>query len=223
MCGRFTLRTPVAQIAEFFQLIRDQFDWPEPRFNIAPTQSVLAIRRSDAGREPTRLRWGLIPSWAKDMKIGASLINARGETVAEKPAFRTAFRRRRCLIPADGFYEWKRDGSQKTPYLMTLQDESLFAFAGLWDRWKSPSGGTIESCSVITTTPNELMATLHDRMPVILSPANYHVWLDPSVEDAGALTSLLVPYPADEMRAEQVSTIINNARNEVDPRVRQSE
>jgi putative SOS response-associated peptidase YedK len=219
MCGRFTLRTPAGQIAEFFQLIRDLVDWPEPRFNVAPTQSVLAIRRGDAGREPTRLRWGLIPSWAKDMKIGASLINARGETAAEKPAFRTAFRRRRCLIPADGFYEWKRDGSQKTPYLMTMQDESLFAFAGLWDRWKGPSGDVIESCSVITTTPNELMVTLHDRMPVILSPTHYDVWLDPAVGDVGALTSLLVPYPSDEMRAEQVSTVINNARNEVDPRV----
>ena len=219
MCGRFTLRASASEIAEFFELLRDRVDWEIPRFNIAPTQSILAIRTSSAGREPMRLRWGLIPFWAKDTKLAAGLINARAETVAEKPSFRAAFRKRRCLIPVDGFYEWKREGKNKVPHWFSLRSQKLFAFAGMWEKWQAPDGSLVETCATLTTTPNELMATIHDRMPVILKPSDYDVWLDPQVEDASALSALLVPYPADEMQAEQVSEVINNARNEVDPRL----
>lgn len=219
MCGRFTLRASASEIAEFFELIRDLVDWDEPRFNIAPTQSILAVRASSGGREPVRLRWGLIPAWAKDTKLAASLINARAETVAEKPSFRTAFRRRRCLIPVDGFYEWRREGKSKVPHWFSLRSQELFAFAGMWEKWQAPDGTAVETCATLTTTPNDLMATIHDRMPVILKPSDYDVWLDPQVDDVNALSSLLVPYPAEEMQAEQVSDVINNARNEVDPRL----
>lgn len=218
MCGRFTLRASAEQIAEFFGLLRDLVEWDAPRFNIAPTQSILAVRDGSAGREPVRLRWGLIPSWAKDTKLAASMINARAETVAEKPAFRSPFRKRRCLIPVSGFYEWQRDGKSKVPYLISLRSEELFAFAGLWEKWRAPEGNLVESCTVLTTSPNELMATIHDRMPVILKPADFGVWLDPQLDAASVLTSLLVSYPAEEMQLEQVSDVVNNARNEVDPR-----
>ena len=218
MCGRFTLRASASEIAEFFELMRDLVEWDVPRFNIAPTQSILAVRESSTGREPVRLRWGLIPAWAKDTKLAASLINARSETVADKPSFRTAFRKRRCLIPADGFYEWRREGKSKVPHWFSLRSGELFAFAGMWEKWQAPDGTSVESCATLTTAPNELMATIHDRMPVILKPSDYAVWLDPQIDDANALSSLLVPYPADEMQAEQVSDVINNARNEVDPR-----
>ena len=221
MCGRFTLRASPAEIAEWFEILRDLSEWERPRFNIAPTQSILAIRSGSDGREAARMRWGLIPSWAKDSKLAASMINARAETVAEKPAFRAAFKRRRCLIPVSGFYEWRRNGKTKVPYLISLRNAELLAFAGLWEKWKSPEGELVESCTILTTTPNELMATIHDRMPVILKPADYGLWLDPQLEDAGALSTLLVSYPTDEMQAEQVSDVVNNARNEVDPRLPQ--
>ena len=219
MCGRFTLRASASQIADFFELMRDLVDWDVPRFNIAPTQSVLGVRAGSSGREPVRFRWGLIPSWAKDAKLAASLINARAETAAEKPAFRAAFKRRRCLVPVSGFYEWQRDGKLKTPQLISLSSSDLFALAGLWEKWQAPDGSLIESCTVLTTSPNELMATIHDRMPVILKPADFGVWLDSQVDDAAVVKSLLVPYPADEMQVEQVSDVVNNARNEIDPRL----
>jgi len=218
MCGRFTLRASASEIAIFFELIRDQVDWDAPRFNIAPTQSVLAVRAISGGREPVRLRWGLIPFWATDTKLAASLINARAETVADKPSFRSAFRKRRCLIPVDGFYEWKREGKKKVPHWFALRSGGLFAFAGMWEKWQAPDGTSIETCATLTTSPNELMATVHDRMPVILKRSDYNVWLDPQLDDAEVLSKLLVPYPTDEMRAEPVSDVINNARNEVDPR-----
>ena len=219
MCGRFTLRASPSEIAEFFELMRDLVEWDVPLFNIAPTQSILAVREASTGREPVRLRWGLIPSWSKDTKMAASMINARAETVSEKPAFRAAFRRRRCLIPVSGFYEWQRDGKTKTPHLISPRNAALFGFAGLWEKWQAPDGELMESCTILTTSPNELMATIHDRMPVILKPKDFDVWLDPQVEDVGVLTQLLVPYPADEMQAERVSDVVNNARNEVDPRL----
>ena len=140
MCGRFTLRASASEIAEFFELMRDLVQWDQPRFNIAPTQSILAVREVGTGREPVRLRWGLIPSWSKDTKMAASMINARAETVAEKPAFRAAFRRRRCLIPVSGFYEWQRDGKTKTPHLISPRNAALFGFAGLWEKWQAPDG-----------------------------------------------------------------------------------
>ena len=214
MCGRFTLRTSPREVAELFEV-------PGPvqltlRYNIAPTQSIAAVRQSEAGvRELATLRWGLIPSWAKDASLGGSLCNARAEGISTKPAFRSAFKKRRCLIPADGFYEWQKldaSGRKKQPYYITLE-EGLFAFAGLWEFWKSPDGG-VESCTLITTEPNELMTPIHDRMPVILPRAAWPLWLDPAVQEPDVLTGLLQPYPAERMRVTPVSTLVNSARNE---------
>ncbi len=217
MCGRFTLKTRAADLVKFFGLSGSLSDL-SPRWNVAPTQQVLAIRWGLSGRQPSWLRWGLIPAWAKDMKIGSSLINARADTVSKKPSFRSAFKKRRCLVVADGYYEWQVQGKAKIPFMVTMLDGSPFAFAGLWEQWNGPSSGPIETCSTITTDPNELMATVHDRMPVILQPADYDRWLDPANQDINELESLLVPYPSEEMNVEEVSTVINYARNEVDPR-----
>ncbi|HEY1598513.1 MAG TPA: SOS response-associated peptidase [Pirellulales bacterium] len=172
MCGRFTLRTPAHAVADAFGLISTPD--LQLRFNIAPTQLVAAVRfdPQQGGRQLTRLRWGLIPSWAADPSIGSRMINARADTVATKPAFRSAFKRRRCLVLADGFYEWKKVGSAKQPFFMRLKDDRPFAFAGLAEHWHR-DGQTIDSCSIITTESNSLMAEIHDRMPVILPPAEY--------------------------------------------------
>jgi putative SOS response-associated peptidase YedK len=213
MCGRFTLRTPAVDLVEIFQLLH----MPEltPRYNIAPTQPVAVVRQEGKQRELSLLHWGLIPSWSKDPKLGASLINARAETVATKPAFRTAFKRRRCLIPVDGFYEWKKtEGKTKQPYYIRLSKEGPFAFAGLWEHWEGPDSSAVESCTIITTEANDLLRPWHDRMPVILPEEEYARWLDPKLEDAGTLTGLLKPYPPSEMTAYPVSTLVNNPRNE---------
>ena len=185
-----------------------------PRFNIAPSQAVAAVRQRETARELVDMQWGLIPSWANDPKIGARMINARAETVAEKPAFRSAFARRRCLIPTDGFYEWKKtDAKNKQPVYVQLRGGRPFAFAGLWEHWCGDAGTEIDSCSVITTDANDLLRDVHDRMPVILPEEAYDAWLDPR-QDAGRLQSLLVPYPADKMNYFPVNTTVNNARNE---------
>lgn len=216
MCGRFALRTSPDALSKLFRVMfADGFP---PRFNIAPTQTVLAVRELGTNREPVWLHWGLIPSWAKDRKFAAHTINARAETLAEKPAFRHSFHRKRCLIAADGFYEWKKSGTKKEPFLFMLADESPFAFAGLWDRWNDPNGTAVESCTIITTTANELVAPLHDRMPVILAPPSFDVWLDPAIEDTDHLMPLLSPFAADKMKSEMVSMVVNNARNQDDPR-----
>jgi len=215
MCGRFTLRTPLTVLAQQFLFdLGDlpQDEWPPARDNICPTQDVAVVRQPGTGgrRELAWLHWGLIPSWAKDKKIASGLINARCETVAEKPAFRTALARRRCLILADGFYEWKKEGKQKLPFLFHAKDERPLAFAGLWECWRgcNPSGKTfdesippLESCTIITTAANELCQPVHERMPVILDPADYDLWLDPSVTDRQRLLPLLTPYPAEQMSA----------------------
>ncbi len=158
------------------------------------------------------MRWGLIPSWVRDLAMGRSLINARGETVAEKPAFQTPFRQRRCLVPADGYYEWKREGAGKQPYHIRLNDDRPFAFAGLWDRWNDGKGKIIESCAILTTTSNERLAPIHDRMPVILPPVAYEPWLDPGLQDATRLVAFLTPYPADAMIATPVGSRVNDPR-----------
>jgi putative SOS response-associated peptidase YedK len=212
MCGRFTLATPGQTIAEAFEL--QAAPALKPRYNISPTQPVAAIRAAGAGRELVMLHWGLIPSWSKDAAIGARMINARGETVAEKPSFRTPFRSRRCLILADGFYEWKRDGERKQPYHVCMADRRQFAFAGLWDRWAPPDGEPVESCTIVTTAPNELMAPIHDRMPVILPAAAHARWLDPTVREKERLQELLQPFDASSMRAYPVSPRVNNPRND---------
>jgi putative SOS response-associated peptidase YedK len=173
------------------------------------------------------LRWGLIPSWAKDPAIGMKLINARAETVAEKPSFRKSFKQRRCLVLADGFYEWQKEGRVKQPYYIRLKSERPFAFAGLWDHWADADEKTIESCALLTTEPNELMAPIHHRMPVILNPDAYDDWLDPDQQDVARLVTLLGPYPAGEMVANPVSRLVNNARFDdprcVEPLVEQEE
>ncbi|MCH7988884.1 MAG: SOS response-associated peptidase [Planctomycetes bacterium] len=213
MCGRFALRASAENLIKIFRLLRVlKLD---PRYNIAPTQPVAAVRQLDAQRELVFLHWGLIPSWSKDPKLGARMINARSETVATKPSFRSAFKSRRCLIPADGFYEWKRaEKKTKQPYFIGLKNEEPFAFAGLWEHWESGDGSAIDSCTIITTEANDLLRNLHDRMPVILSEEDYDRWLDPKSQNRDALQSLLVPFPSAEMRFSPVGTIVNNARNE---------
>lgn len=213
MCGRFNLRTPAEQLIEVFDLVRS-FEI-DPRYNIAPTQPVLAVRLTDNGREPDFLHWGLVPFWADDPKIGSRMINARSETVATKPAFRAAFKRRRCLIPVDGFYEWKKtDAKNKQPFHIEMRDKQPFAFAGLWETWEKDGASLLESCTILTTEPNELMAEIHNRMPVILEPEDYGRWLDPTVQDRTVLEPLLTAFPADKMQAYPVSRIVGNARNE---------
>ncbi len=213
MCGRFTLRVMPDQIADLFSV--EQMPPLAARFNIAPTQPVLAIRESYAGsgREATYLNWGLIPSWATDPSIGSRMINARAETAAEKPSFRAAFKYRRCLIPADGFYEWQKIGSGKQPQLIGLKGGGLFGFAGLWERWER-EGSAIESCTILTTEPNELLAPIHNRMPVILHPEDYDEWLNREIQKADPLLHLLRSFPGELMAYTPVSTHVNNARNE---------
>jgi putative SOS response-associated peptidase YedK len=185
----------------------------EPVYNIAPTQQVLTVT-SQSERQAEYMRWGLIPFWAKDKKIGYRMINARGETVAEKPSFRTALRKRRCLILADGFYEWQKLGDkQKRPMRIALKSGEPFAFAGLWESWKDPEGETIKSCTIITTEANEYLSPIHHRMPVILPQEQESFWLDKEVEDPLALASVIASYPADKMDAFEVSTLVNNVRN----------
>jgi putative SOS response-associated peptidase YedK len=197
--------------------VLNSIEW-SPRYNIAPTQTVAALRSNEqaTGRELALLKWGLIPSWAKDAKIGNSLINARADTVATKPSFRSAFKRKRCLIPVDGFYEWKAVPGQKTkqPYLIGVRDVPVFAFAGLWEQWTDPDGKRLDSCTIITTDANELMQQVHNRMPVILDPADNGRWLDHDQHDANALTSLLKQFPAEKMQLTPVSTLVNSPRNE---------
>ncbi len=218
MCGRYTL-IRLSDLQLKFPWIAPPDD-AIPRYNIAPTQPILAATNDAVGGRFRfdYLLWGLIPSWAKDPSIGNRMINARAETLPEKPAFRNALRRRRCLIPADGFYEWRKepDGT-KTPMYIQMKSGEPFAFAGLWEEWhdQSGAGSQVRSCTVITTTPNELMAPLHDRMPVIVPESRQRDWLDPRERSAEELADILAPYPAEEMTAHPVSKTVNNARNEV--------
>lgn len=212
MCGRFVLISDVDALQLAFNLT-DVPDVLPPRFNIAPLQPVAVITNT-APQELTLFRWGLIPFWAKDASIGASLINARAETAAEKPAFRAAFKRRRCLIPADGFFEWQKGERGKVPLFIHLRDRQPFAFAGLWETWFSPEGDEVRTCTILTTTPNRLMEPIHNRMPVILPADHYDTWLLPDEQPADRLMPLLQPYDAAEMAAYPVSRFVNNPRND---------
>ncbi|WP_013324752.1 SOS response-associated peptidase [Gloeothece verrucosa] len=209
MCGRFTLTHSAATIG-------DNFNLPlalelNPRYNLAPTQPVLTmVQELNSPREWKKMRWGLIPSWAKDLKIGNRLINARAETVSEKPSFKSAFKHRRCLIIADGFYEWKKEGASKQPYYFQTLEAQPFAFAGLWETWKSPAAELIISCTIITTTANDLVQPIHERMPVILPKKSYDQWLDPTLTDLEELQSVLKPFSSQEMKAAPVSNLVNN-------------
>jgi putative SOS response-associated peptidase YedK len=215
MCGRYRLSRRKQIIEEHFDSVSGEEDWT-PRYNVAPTQPVPIIRQhpKEPRRELSLFRWGLIPSWAKDASGAAGMINARSESAAIKPAFRDALKFRRCLVPADGFYEWSRSGKTKQPYCFEVNDGELFAFAGLWERWKDPSGNWIKTCSILTTTPNSVTASVHDRMPVILHPDAYDLWLDPGFPDVAAVSELLKPYVARPMRCYPVSARINHAAND---------
>jgi putative SOS response-associated peptidase YedK len=216
MCGRFTLTAGPLDLSSMFPLFSG-IQW-DPRYNIAPTQMVLAVRTKPESKdlEAVRLRWGLVPSWADSPKIGYRLINARSETVSQKPAFRTAFRRRRCVILADGYYEWQKLGEEKQPYYIHQPDSKPFAMAGLWERWDHPESESpaIESCTIITTDANESLRAIHDRMPVILPKEELSVWLDGAVQEPALLTGLLRPAPNDRMTAYAVSTVVNSPKND---------
>jgi putative SOS response-associated peptidase YedK len=205
MCGRFTQRKDKKQIAEHYGVTQDFFE-VTPRFNIAPTQMIAAINQK---HQLVGLKWGLIPSWAKDPAIGNKMINARAETLQEKPSFRTALAKRRCLIPADGWYEWKKEGGGKQPYLFHRRNDELFSFAGLWEEWRAPEGGLIQSCTIITTEPNELAATVHNRMPAILNPRDEVLWLNPAAR-VPDLVQLLAPYSDDDLEMYPVSKAVNS-------------
>jgi putative SOS response-associated peptidase YedK len=215
MCGRYRLSRRKQIIEEHFDTADWQDDW-SPRFNVAPTQPVPVIRQNpkEPVRELSLMRWGLIPSWSKDSSGAARMINARSETASTKPAFRDALKSRRCLIPADGFYEWKRDGKSKQPFCFEINQGQLFAFAGLWDRWRNPSGTWLETCSILTTTPNGVTSPVHDRMPVILDPDAYEVWLDPGMTNVAAASDLLKPFDARLMGCFPVNSRVNSVAND---------
>ncbi len=216
MCGRFTLRAAASVVAEQFAL----FEVPPlvQRFNIAPTQPVAVVRidpqSAPARRQLVLLRWGLIPSWAKDPAIGNRMINARAETVAQKLSYRSALGRRRCLVVADGFFEWKRTDGGKQPYFIGMADEKPFAFAGLWEAWQGADHSYIESCTILTTEPNSLLRSIHDRMPVILPPETHDLWLDHAEQRPDVLTPLLRPFPSESMTAYPVDTLVNSPAND---------
>ena len=211
MCGRYSLILTIGELQNRFEFDGERLGYV-PTSNIASTQNVLTVVGGES-RRGGYMRWGLIPSWAKDKSIGSRMINARAETVAEKPSFRSALRRRRCLVLADGFYEWQRVGKSKKPMRVVMRSEEPFAFAGLWETWRDPEGTVIPSCTIITTTPNDLLRLIHNRMPVILPREIEDFWLDDSVDDPAALTSVLIPYPADAMEAYEVSSLVNSVAN----------
>nr|WP_309101226.1 SOS response-associated peptidase [Fredinandcohnia onubensis] len=215
MCGRFTLFAEYDEILNRFDIeAAIEQDLYLPSYNIAPSHSVLSVINDGTQNRLGYLRWGFVPSWAKDEKVGYKMINARAETLAEKPSFRNAFKHRRCLIIADSFYEWKKGPNKtKTPIRIKLKSHNLFAMAGIWERWKSLEGNTLFSCSIITTTPNVLMKDIHDRMPVILNKEDEQAWLDPSINDVSKVSHLLKPLEDDNMEAYEVSSLVNSPRN----------
>jgi putative SOS response-associated peptidase YedK len=215
MCGRYTLNKPAQALAQTFGI--QEVPDLKPQYNIAPTQMVATILHNPESnrRELRQLRWGLIPSWSKDPGIGVKMINARAETVADKPSFRSAFKRRRCLVVADGFYEWQRQENKKQPFYFRLQHEQPFGFAGLWEQWHSPEGEDIATCTILTTNANELMLSVHDRMPVILHPEDYDLWLNPQFSAPDTLQQLLQPYSPEAMTVYPVSTIVNSPKNNI--------
>jgi len=216
MCRRYAIYGPVSRAnRDAIEFLGEEVAF-RPTFNAAPTQDLPVLRVDpERGRELTLLRWGLVPSWAKDPAIGTRMINARAETVSEKPAFRAAFRRRRCLVPMSGFYEWQRTAGRKVPHFVRLRDTEIFAAAGLHEYWPGKDGAAaLESYPILPTGANELMRAVHDRMPVILHECDYEAWLDPKNEKLGALGALLTPFPAEKMRAFTVSARVNNTRND---------
>lgn len=213
MCGRYTLKSPIEVLVKEFG-ITGPLPEIQPSYNVAPGREVAAVTAGgDGGRHLETLKWGLVPSWAKDPGIGYRMINARSETAAEKPSFRKPLKERRCLILADGFYEWRKMGNGKQPFHIKMEDEKPFAFAGLWERWER-DGVEIRSCAILTTEPNDLLRKVHDRMPVILPPEAQATWLDPEVRDPASLLPLLAPYPSGAMTAYPVSRTVNSPSND---------
>ena len=212
MCGRYSLIADLGELARRFEFDGDWLTF-DSSYNVAPTQEVLTVVGGES-RRAGYMHWGLIPSWAKDPSIGSRMINARAETVAEKPAFRTALRRRRCLVLADGFYEWQKSASRRRPMRVVMRSGEPFAFAGLWETWRDPEGEVVPSCTILTTEANDLLRPIHDRMPVILSRDNEDLWLDRSESDPAALADALNPYPANEMYAYEVSSLVNSYVND---------
>ena len=213
MCGRYSLIASIAELGERFG-----FDGADvaysPSYNVAPTQGVLTVVAENDARRAVRMRWGLIPSWAREASIGSRMINARAETVAEKPSFRTALRRRRCLVLADGFYEWRRTSAGKRPMRITMASGEPFAFAGLWDTWRDPQDEAVTSCTIITTVANDLLRPIHDRMPVILQRDQEDLWLDHDVREPDVLREALALYNSGAMKAYEVSTLVNSTAND---------
>jgi len=212
VCGRYTLIADLGDLAQRFEFDGADFSY-DPGYNIAPTESVLTVKNVE-GREAAFARWGLIPFWAKDPKIGARMINARAETVAEKPAFRNALKKRRCLVLADGYYEWQKTPVGKRPYRIILKSGEPFAMAGLWEIWKDPQGNVVPSCTIITTSANEFLSPIHNRMPVILPRESEEMWLDMDIAEANSLVSMLASSQDHALDAYDVSTLVNNARND---------
>lgn len=212
MCGRFTMAEPDSAIIERFAIQESLFK-TIPRYNIAPSQPVAGVV-SNGTRFLDAFQWGLIPPWAKDPKIGNKMINARGETLAEKPSFRSAYKRKRCLIPTTGFYEWKREGEERQPIFIHLQDQKLFAFAGLWEEWMGADGSYVRTCTVITTEANTFMKPIHHRMPVILKPEDEATWLNPQIQHPKELQALVRPYDSECMTAYPVSKQVNAPNND---------
>lgn len=210
MCGRYSLQHTPEQIAERFEVIESTFQ-VEPRYNIAPSQTLAVVGATPNGRKLAGRKWGLVPFWAADPSVGNRMINAKAETLAEKPAFKYAIAKRRCLIPADGFYEWqKRKDGPNQPFYIRRRDRGLFAFAGLWEYWVSPEGEELRSCTIITVDPNELLRPLHDRMPAILAREHEAMWLDPSIKDPAVVRPLLDSYPGDELEFYPVARSVNS-------------
>ena len=215
MCGRYSLYADYRAILERFDIDEMSFEEEDysQNFNVAPSQQVIAVVNDGTKNRLGFLKWGLVPPWAKDEKIGYKMINARSETAAEKPSFRNAFKKKRCLVVADSFYEWKRTDDGKTPMRIKLKSGEPFAFAALWESWKSPDGKTVNTCSILTTKANELMETIHERMPVILTKEAEKIWLDPKVRDAEVLGSLLQPFDSNKLEAYEVSDAVNSPKN----------
>ena len=212
MCGRYTLIADLGDLAQRFEFDGSDFSY-DPGYNIAPTESVLTVRNVE-GREAALMKWGLIPFWAKDPKIGSRMINARAETVAEKPAFRNALKKRRCLVLADGYYEWQKTPVGKRPYRIIMKSGEPFAMAGLWETWKDLQGNVVPSCTIITTAANDFLSPIHNRMPVILPRESEELWLDMGIGDATIFAGILTPYPDEDMDAYEVSTLVNYAGND---------
>lgn len=211
MCGRFTMTLDLEEIKRFFRIAEASQDYP-PSYNTAPGREIPVILTEDV-RRLSLSRWGLVPSWAKDQSIGNKLINARAETLLEKPSFRKAFKYRRCIIPADSFFEWDKKGKVKQPYRILRQDNQPLALAGLWEIWTSPSGNLLHSCTIITVPANSLLEPIHDRMPAILSQEETDLWLDPLLQNPLDLISLLKPYPDGELHMYPVSNLVNSPQN----------